>query len=154
MKIEKDSAEQISLKYGFYVFISLVIFFFAMKLLNLVHVVELRALNGVFMVSGIILAFKKFKESHGHHMNYLQGMGIGVMTSTIAVVPFAVFVLFFLLSNNDFMLMIKENEYFGRHLNPYILSFIIAFEGIFSGLIMTFTIMQYVKEGRLKNING
>ena len=39
---------------------------------------------------------------------------------------------------------IRVNEPMGRFLNPYIASFIVALEGLFSGLLVTFILINYV----------
>jgi hypothetical protein len=42
------------------------------------------------------------------------------------------------------MQSIIENEPMGRYLNPYMASFIVALEGVFSGLLVTFVLINYV----------
>ena len=58
---------------------------------------------------------------------------------------FCMVFVFFYVSFLDTSLMtsIVENEPMGRFLNPYMVSFIIALEGVFSGLLVTFIAMNY-----------
>jgi hypothetical protein len=42
------------------------------------------------------------------------------------------------------MQSIIEGEPMGRYLNPYMAAFIVALEGFFSGLLVTFVLINYV----------
>ncbi len=44
--------------------------------------------------------------------------------------------------NSTFMASMVENEQMGLHLNPYIASFIVVLEGVFSGLLVTFVLIN------------
>jgi len=46
--------------------------------------------------------------------------------------------------NPGFMQWIVDNEPMGRYLNPYMLSFIILLEGVFSGLLVTFVLLNWI----------
>jgi hypothetical protein len=39
---------------------------------------------------------------------------------------------------------IVENEKMGRYLNPYMGSFIVLLEGVFSGLLVTFVLLNWI----------
>jgi hypothetical protein len=52
------------------------------------------------------------------------------------------------------MQAIKENEPMGQYLNPYIASFIVALEGVFSGLLFTFIIINYVPTDEVNDPQG
>jgi hypothetical protein len=43
------------------------------------------------------------------------------------------------------MIWLQQNEPMGRFLNPYIVSFIVALEGLFSGLLVTFVLINYLQ---------
>lgn len=145
-----SSIEALAIRYGLYTTAGLIIYFLLMKLFGLVHVVELRALNLFVLLSGIILALRTFKRQQGT-IDYLQGIGLGLMTSAIGVVAFALFVFIYLQIDSDLMKAIVQNESFGEYLNPYILAFVVALEGTASGFIATFVIMQYLKRSHLTN---
>ena len=49
---------------------------------------------------------------------------------------------------------IIENEPMGRYLNPYIASFMVALEGLFSGLLFTFIIINYVDTDDVNDPQG
>jgi hypothetical protein len=42
------------------------------------------------------------------------------------------------------MQQVIENDPMGRYLNPYIAAFIVALEGLFSGLLATFVLLNWV----------
>ena len=60
-----SSVEALAIRYGLYITAGLIAYFLLMKLLGLVLVVELRALNLLFLLTGIILALRAFKRQHG-----------------------------------------------------------------------------------------
>ncbi len=144
------SVEGVAIRYGLYTTAGLIAYFLVMKLFGLVHVVELRAFNLFFLLAGIIMALRTFKRRKGTIV-YLEGIGLGLMTSAIGVVSFCLFIFIYLQLNPAFMQAIVQNESFGEYLNPYILSFVVALEGTASGFIATFAIMQYLKKSHLTN---
>ncbi len=136
---------QIHINYGLKVAGGLIAYFLIMKFAGLINVVELRVLNLFFLVAGIYFALRKFKETHGDHLNYFRALVTGVATGAIASLVFAFF-LFVYVSFLDpaFMQHIIDTEPMGRYLNPYIASFIVALEGVFSGLLVTFILINYI----------
>lgn len=136
---------QIHVSYGLKIAGGLIAYFLVMKFAGLINVVELRLLNLFILVAGIYMALKRFQHTHGEHINYFRALITGVATGAIASAVFAAF-LFIYVSFLDqaFMQHIVENEPMGRFLNPYIASFIVALEGVFSGLLVTFVLINYL----------
>lgn len=130
--------------YGLKIGAGLIAFFLLMKVTGLVHHYELRFLNVIIQVGGIYYALKKFKETHGQHINYFRALVTGVSTGAIASLLFAIFLFAYLMIDQSLMLDIIEKEPMGRYLNPYIASFMVALEGIFSGLLFTFILINYI----------
>jgi hypothetical protein len=132
-------------KYGIFMAIGLTVYFLIMKLAGLVHVTELRVLNVVFLVWAIYGCLKSLQKADGN-LDYFKSMVSGVLVATIGTGVFAIF-LFFYMSVLDTSLMdsIIENEPMGRFLNPYMISFIVFLEGIFSGLLFTFILSNYLQ---------
>ncbi len=149
MENNKYTIQDIAIRYGLMTTVGLTAYFLICKLVGLVHILELRGLNAMFLVGGIYMAIRRYKK-YNDSATYLEGMGIGLLTSAVAVLPFALFIFIYLQLDQGFLNYIKEQDSFGQHLNPYILSFIIALEGFFSGMILTFIIMQYMKRSHLK----
>ncbi len=130
--------------YGLKIGAGLIAFFLLMKVTGLVHHYELRFLNVFIQVGGIYYALKKFKETHGQHINYFRALVTGVSAGAIASLIFAIFLFAYLMMDQSLMLDIIEKEPMGRYLNPYIAAFMVALEGIFSGLLFTFILINYI----------
>lgn len=149
-----NNPNRIPESYGLKIAGGLVAFFLVMKLLGLAHHYELRFLNVFIQVGGIFFALKKFKQTHEEHMNYFRALITGVATGAIASVVFALFLFVYMSVDSSFMQGIIENEPMGRYLNPYITAFMVALEGLFSGLLFTFIIINYVDTDDVNDPQG
>jgi hypothetical protein len=69
---------------------------------------------------------------------------MGVSTAGIASAIFGVFLFIYMKLDTGLMQSIIENEPMGRYLNAYIAAFIVVLEGFFSGLLVTFVILNWV----------
>ncbi len=130
--------------YGIRIAVGLIAYFVVMKLVNLANIVELRLLNLLILVAGVYFALQKFKETHGKHINYFRALATGVATAAIGSLGFALFMFIYMKVDNDMMQWIINNEPMGRYLNAYMVSFIVALEGVFSGLLVTFVLINYI----------
>jgi len=131
--------------YGLRVAAGLIVYFLIMKFAGLLHMVELRMFNLIILVAGIYFALKKFKETHEDHLNYFRALVVGVATGAIGSIGFAAFFWIYVsFLDTELMAFIIANEPMGRFLNPYISSFIVALEGVFSGLLVTFILINYI----------
>jgi hypothetical protein len=140
--------------YGLKIAGGLIAFFLIMKLVGLVHHYELRFLNVFIQVGGIYFALKKFRETHDQHLNYFRALVTGVATGAISSVIFALFLFGYLSIDANLMQGVIENEPMGRYLNPYITAFMVALEGLFSGLLFTFIIINYVETDDVNDPQG
>jgi hypothetical protein len=140
--------------YGLKTAAGLIVYFLLMQVIDKHHHVELRLLNLVILSVGIYYALKKFKNTHEHHMNYFRGLIVGVATSAIASVVFGAFLFAYMKINPSLLQSIQENEPMGHYLNEYISSFIVALEGVFSGLLVTFVLMNYVDSDEVNDPAG
>lgn len=130
--------------YGLKIAGGMIVFFIVMRLLGLHHHVELRVLNLLIQSTGVFYALKKFRSSHSDHLNYFRGLITGVATGAIGSAVFAVFMFLYMQFDTDLMQSIIDNEPMGHYLNPYIAAFMVALEGIFSGMLGTFVLLNYV----------
>lgn len=143
MNLFKDP-NRIPENYGLRIAAGLIAYFLVMKLVGLSHHVELRLVNLVILTAGIYLALKKFKLTHTDHLNYFRGLIMGVATGGIASLVFGVFLFIYMQLDSNMMQSIIENEPMGRYLNPYMSAFIVVLEGFFSGLLVTFVLLNWV----------
>jgi glucose uptake protein GlcU len=139
-----NDPKRIPESYGLRIAAGLIVYFFLMKILNLAHHVELRLLNLVILVIGVYFALKKLKEVNQHRLNYFRALITGFTTATIGSLIFALFLFIYMKVDSDMMQAIIEGEPMGRYLNAYIAAFIVALEGVFSGLLVTFVILNFV----------
>lgn len=149
-----NNPNRIPESYGLKIAGGLIVFFLLMKVVGLAHHYELRFLNVFIQVGGIFFALKKFKQTHEEHMNYFRALITGVATGAVASAVFALFLFVYMSVDSAFMQGIVENEPMGRYLNPYITAFMVALEGLFSGLLFTFIIINYVDTDDVNDPQG
>ncbi len=130
--------------YGLKITGGLIAFFLLMRVLNLHHHVELRLVNLVILSVGIYYALKKFKSSHSDHMNYFRGLITGAAVGAVSSSLFGIFMFLYMKIDTGLMQSIIDNEPMGHYLNPYIASFIVALEGLFSAMLVTFLLLNSV----------
>jgi glucan phosphoethanolaminetransferase (alkaline phosphatase superfamily) len=146
--------DRIPQSYGLRIAIGLIVYFVIMHLLGYSHYVELRLLNLLILVAGVFLALKKFRKTHNFHLNYFRALATGVSTAAIGSFIFAVFLFIYMSVDESLMLSIIENEPMGRYMNPYIAAFIVALEGVFSGLLVTFILINFVATDEVNEPQG
>ena len=139
-----NDPNRIPQSYGLRIAIGLIVYFLIMHFIGFSHRVELRLLNLLILVTGVYLALRKFKETHDSHLHYFRALVTGVATAAIGSFIFAIFLFVYMSVDDSLMQSIIENEPMGRYLNPYMASFIVALEGVFSGLLVTFILINYV----------
>ncbi|MFW5762424.1 MAG: DUF4199 domain-containing protein, partial [Cyclobacteriaceae bacterium] len=115
-------------KWSLIITAGLIAYFLLMKFFGLVHIIELRLLNGVIMFTGIWFLIKELKKKPD--FNYFTGLLNGIVTGLIASVMFALYAFIYVqFINPEFMLAIKENEIMGNYLNKFLVSMQIFIEG-------------------------
>lgn len=130
--------------YGLKIAGGLAAYFLLMQVIDKHHHVELRILNVFILVGGVYYALKKFKNSHQDHMNYFRGLVTGVATGSIGSIVFAGFLFAYMKIDTSLMQSIIDNEPMGHYLNAYMAAFIVALEGVFSSMLVTFVLLNYV----------
>lgn len=149
-----NNPNRIPENYGLKTAVGMALYFLLMQMVGLSHHVELRMLNLLIQVAGIYFALKKFKNTHEDHMNYFRGMVVGVATGAIASVVFALFLFIYMKLDNSLLVSIQENEPMGHYLNEYMSAFIVALEGLFSGMLVTFVLINYVTTDEVNDPAG
>jgi hypothetical protein len=145
MTTSNSVSEHTALRFGIFTALGLIALFILMKVLGLLHIVELRSLNLFILIGGIVLSLKSFRKALPASFTYFKGLGLGALTSIFACCFFGLFVFVYVsFLDTAFMETIRNEEPMGRFLNPYIISVVIAVEGIASGLLVTFVTMNYL----------
>ena len=140
-----NDPDRIPQSYGLRIAIGLIAYFVVMNLLGYSHRVELRLLNLLILVAGVYLALKKFRETHEERLNYFRALATGVSTAAVGSSIFAVFLFVYMSLDTTLMNSIVQNEPMGRYLNPYMAACVVALEGCFSGLLVTFVLINFVQ---------
>ena len=150
--------EKTGLKYGLLTAAGLILYFFLMKLLGLIHITELRFLNGVIMTIGVVLAIRAYKANSAGDISYLKGLGTGVITAVTGTVLFAAFMVTYIsIAGNEMIEMLTAEQYFGERMEatPGIVIFsVLMLEGLISGFLISFIAMQYFKRNDYKAPNN
>jgi hypothetical protein len=146
---KNNTLERTALRWGLITFIMLSGYFILMKMLGLVHIIELRFLNAVIMFFGVYKAIKILKSSE-KKFQYFKGIGVGALTAIIASGLFTAFgFLYILVIDTGFVADLKMNEPLGLYLNKYVAVMQIFIEGTISGFIFSYIIMQWLKDPRI-----
>jgi hypothetical protein len=104
----------------------------------------LRLLNLFILLAGIYFGLKKYKETHGQQLDYFRAMVTGITISSIGSGVFSVLLFLYMKLDTHMMQDIIQKEPMGRFLNAYIAAFVVSTEGSFSGLILTFIMINYM----------
>ena len=146
-KIESNSEMlNVIFKYGFLSSIVFTGVFLIMKAINLVNVIELRAINFIaeFFIS--FLAIYNYKIKLNGKLPYLEGLLIGFFQAVVAFTFFSGFLYFYLkYYNHNLMVYLQQNAPFGVDLTPLSASLAVHIEGSAIGMIISFILMQYLK---------
>jgi hypothetical protein len=149
-----NDPNRIPQSYGVRIAVGLILYFVVMHFVGLSHRVELRLLNLLILVAGVYLALQKFRETHEDHLNYFRALITGVSTAAIGSFIFSIFLFIYMTVDESLMESIRQNEPMGRYMNPYIASFIVALEGLFSGLLVTFILINFVATDEVNEPQG
>ncbi|MCW3103237.1 MAG: hypothetical protein JWO09_1677 [Bacteroidetes bacterium] len=146
------SVERIGLATGLITSLALILYFFAMKALNLAQVVELRFFNFVIIATGVCYGINMLKTRLHEQEFYLKGLAQGMIITAVTVVVFALFITVYLrYFDHGLMDEIGRRVPYTGSLDGLVIFVSIFMEGMASGAIITFSAMQYFKsEGRVK----
>jgi len=134
-------------KYGLSTALALIIYFLIMKLLGLEGNFALRFFNFFILISGCYFLLKKIYSEGEGGTSYFTGLISGVVLTVTAVVVFTVFMaVYVLFIDPSFMAILEESQIWGSHLELEQAAFAIIIEGIASGVVISFALMQYFKK--------
>lgn len=142
-------------RYGYYMFLSVTAFFFLMKFLYLDHYASLRAFNFVF----IIYFTNKLAETNlieNNKVNYLVNFRSLVVANTLNILLCTLGLIIYLsYFNPAYTQLLGENLLFGNNLSLFEICIALCIEGMASGVIVSFIVMQYWKNEKrlLKRID-
>jgi hypothetical protein len=136
---------RIVLKYGIWFFTGLMVYYFLMQFLGLSTRYDFRIFNGVIQIVVVYLAIRTYASTKPQEFNYLTGTLIGINTSVVGVVPFAIFQMINLYLNTPLLEYIQQNApVVGPYVNPFSGGLIVFMEGLAVGLIFSYICMRVV----------
>jgi hypothetical protein len=135
---------KMSLRYALGIYGALVTYFFSMKLLGLGEITQLRLFNFFIVMGGIYLLLRRnMKENND---NYFQNLFLGFRTGAMAIVLTVVSLFVYLKAINPAFIEVMEHSMiWGNHLSVFQVTVAIGIEGIASSFLLTYMVMQYMK---------
>ncbi len=136
-------------KAGVYTALGMIFYFVIMRFLNLHTYLELHYLNVVVLFLGLRYAIKRIILKEGE-IKYFEGLRSGIVVTLISIIIFNIFmVIYETVIDPPFLEFLKENIHLGNEFSRQQTIFnvigILTAEGLSSGFIMTFILMQYYK---------
>lgn len=142
---------QIIIKNALKIVLGVVLYFFAMKLLGLENISELRFLNFIFVIWGVNSAIKN-NIHENQDTYYISNLFIGVSTSIIAIGIILISLIAYVsLIEPGFIAVLENSSLWGKNLSLPLIVFAITIEGIASSVICSFILMQYWKNYKIED---
>lgn len=143
--------EKIAFKYGIYMFFGFITIFIFMHVLGLSANYYFRLFNGAVEALFIWFALHARLRNHVYDAretlsNYPGNVALGLLTSTIGVVPFAICISIYLSLNNDFMIQLQQASKIGEYLNPFTAGLILIAEGTIFSLIVSYILARALEQ--------
>ncbi len=147
---EQQRSHSISIKciaVGLTTSIALIAYFVLIKTFALENIMYLRLANIFILLGGILTAERLCSSKIAHKVEYLRGIKIGTQVTLLATIPYVIFLYFNIKLDPAFMSYIQNATSFGHFLTPLpaCVAGIVTIEGVTSGFILTFVVMQYFK---------
>ena len=140
---------RISIKSSILTSVGLIIYFMLMRAFNLHHKIILHYANVIVLFIGLRYSIKHIKSINGD-IKYFEGLKIGILVTLTSIIIFNVFLLIYeFFIDPSFLTLLQDKLSFGFVKSPAATSFIvfgiIFIEGLSSGFIITYILMQYYK---------
>jgi hypothetical protein len=116
-----------------------------MKIFGLDDIVQLRALNFIFVFFGINKAIKLNIINNGE-VDYLSNFSLAILTAVTALIMVILSLVIYLdFIDPGFLEVMEQVRVWGAQINVLMVAFGIAVEGFASSVIISFILMQYWK---------
>lgn len=130
--------------YGTFIALGLIIYFLISYWVGFVHMVELRLLNFPILVAGVYFALKQFERTHDGSLDYFRGLVTGIATASIGTLTFVLFLYGIFMIDKDLFQSVVKDGPMGAYQNVYLATFAVGIEGVFSGFMATFILMNFI----------
>lgn len=137
--------KKIAFQYGPIMFAGFLLYFLLMKALNLSENYNFRIFNGIIHLILLYMAIRAYRNQFPEEFNVLSGVSVGVMSSAVGVVPFALFQLIYLNIDTDFMQYLQDNvSMIGEYLTPFSAALILIMEGLAVSFVASYVFVRMV----------
>ena len=146
--LSEFSVFNLCIETGVLVFFGFMSYFLIMRAIGLHEVFMLRYFNAIFLIAGILLAINSYKKNMKGIFNYKKGLQMGTFITLLAVIPFAIFIYLYLNIDDGFLGLVEKDVDLRDFVSPGTVACFICLEGVCSGSIITFIVMQYFKKNK------
>lgn len=144
--------KKIAIKYGLLLLASFIGLFLLMHEVIEIQNYNLRILNGFAHIGLLYLAIRRYRRENPDTVNnYVSGVIAGMYASIIAVLPFTIFVMFYLIGDTAFMTYIQQTIPIGKYFNPFTASLFVFTEGIAVSLIGSYIAVRIIDMNIARN---
>jgi len=143
------SIQSVGIKEGLITGISLIIYFLAMHYFNFMDSAIAWGVNFIILWTGISLAYRYYRSKTKLNVDYFPGLILGGITTIVSVIPYSIFVYIWFSQSEEALLSIlnSNNLFMGEQISPVKAAGSTMLEGICSGVLISFIMMQYFKSG-------
>lgn len=137
--------KKIAIKYGIFMFLGFTALFLIMHELAQVRNFNLRVLNGFIHIGLLYAAIREYRRDVMEQSGtVVSGVAAGMYTSIVGVLPFTIFIMFYLIADTPFMEHIQNSVPIGKYFNPFTASLFILVEGIAISLIGSYILDRFI----------
>jgi hypothetical protein len=147
----KHPIEAVGLKYGAIGSVAMIAYFLIMRMFGLVQHPELRFINYLILACILYLALREERRLEGQkRLEYLPGIGTGLLTSTLSAMGFSIFVFIYTKIDPSFLSSVASANAFPTYINAYTVGLLIFAETLILGGIASFILMQLFKRNKVR----
>ncbi|MBI1227941.1 MAG: hypothetical protein GC192_22105 [Bacteroidetes bacterium] len=137
--------KELAIKYGVIMFGGFAALFLVFFMLGLAPNFELRWINGFVHLTVLYMLIRAYRRAHPETRdNYVTGVAIGMVASTLGVLAFTAMIFFTLNLDPHFFAQLRNQSPLPEYFTPFNASLYIAVEGIVVSLIGSYIITRIV----------
>lgn len=137
--------KELAVRYGLIMFGGFAALFLVFLVFGLAPNYELRWLNGFIHIGVLYMLIRAYRRAYPETRdNYVQGVAVGMVASTLGVLAFAVMVFFTLELDTHLLEELRSRTPMAQYFNPFSASLFITVEGIVVSLIGSYIVTRIV----------
>jgi amino acid transporter len=139
------------IKYGLIAAASMIIYFIIMRIVGLVHFVELRFLNYLIVAVCMYKALHTLGSiKHPERLPYFKGMGVEYWVAIVSAVVFGIFLFIYSSIDHAFVKMMEPRLPYDGKLTPAMIAFEVFSEIIIISIVLNLMVLMIFKRNRDK----